>query len=94
MLDLPETIWIARREYRRFDGIEQVESICTSEDAVRICLDYGYEVQQYVRTAAQPYARRPFTKQQAIRAHEYDPQLDCDWCHGDKTLCDNFECEK
>lgn len=49
MLELPDTIWIARREYERLDGVELVESILTYELLAAEYLDYGYEVTKYVR---------------------------------------------
>jgi hypothetical protein len=54
MLDLPDTIWVARREYERFDGIELVESIITHEELLDGYRRYDYEITKYVRANENP----------------------------------------
>lgn len=50
MRDLPNTLWIARREYVRFDGIETVESIVVFPEMVPEFAANGYEIREYVRS--------------------------------------------
>lgn len=69
--DLPETVWIASRWYLRHDGWEHVETILSDRSMVAGYIDYGYEVRQYVRTAAQPFRRRPLTEREASEAGEW-----------------------
>jgi hypothetical protein len=54
MLDLPDTIWIARREYERFDGIEQIEAVVTMEELLPGYVEYEYEITKYVRADENP----------------------------------------
>jgi hypothetical protein len=54
MLELPDTIWIARREYLRFDGIELVQSIVTHEFMLPMYEEEGYDIELYVRPDANP----------------------------------------
>jgi hypothetical protein len=87
---LPETVWIAARWYERFDGYEYVESVLTDRGMVAAHIAYGYDVRQYVRTASQPFQRRPLTREQATAAGEWsdhrEPRevgLFCDACYRD-----------
>jgi hypothetical protein len=53
MLEFPKRVWLAQREYERFDGIETVEAIVTLEDLVPTYRDkYSYKVTEYVEASA------------------------------------------
>ena len=53
MLELPDQIWIARREYERPNGIEcVVEAIVTIESLLDSYRQYDYEITRYVRADA------------------------------------------
>ena len=48
MLALPDRVWIARREFERWDGIELVEHIIYDQNfAAELRID-GYEVTEFV----------------------------------------------
>jgi len=52
MLPFPDRIWLAQREYERFDGIETVEAIVTHESMLESYRAEGYKITAYVSAAS------------------------------------------
>lgn len=52
MLPFPDRVWLAQREYERFDGIETVEAIIVHEDMVPSYREEGYKVTAYVSASS------------------------------------------
>lgn len=48
----PDRIWLAQREYERFDGIEYVESIIVHESMIEAFRRGGYKITAYVSAAS------------------------------------------